>query len=114
VRRDAAYRTVLGATAMLAVACSTTPARSPTPAQTRGDEAVADRVYLALNADPTYFYRHVDVKVDSGVADLSGYVWSTDAIYRAWQIAREVPGVTRVVTNHLDLEREGLTNGRPR
>jgi osmotically-inducible protein OsmY len=96
------------------LACSTTPTRSPTTTQTRADEAVADRVYLALNADPTYFYRHVDVRVDSDVAASAATVWSTDAIYRARQIAREVPEVTRVVTNHLDLEREGLTNGRPR
>jgi osmotically-inducible protein OsmY len=114
MRKDGAYRTVLAATAMLAVACATTPARSPTPAQTRVDEAVAERVYRALNADPTYFYRHVDVRVDSGVANLSGYVWSTEAIYRARQIAREMPGVTRVVTSHLDLEREGLPNGSSR
>jgi len=97
---------------MLAAACSTTPSRSPS--QARADEAAADRVYLALNTDPTYFYRHVDVRVDNGVADLSGYVWSTDAIYHARQITLKVPGVTRVVTSRLDLEREGLTNGYTR
>jgi osmotically-inducible protein OsmY len=76
--------------------------------------AVADSVYAALNADPTYFYRHVDVRVEDGVADLSGYVWSTDAIYRAREIARQVSGVTRVVTSHLELEREGHANGPAR
>jgi osmotically-inducible protein OsmY len=75
---------------------------------------VADTVYAALVADPTYFYRHVDVRVDNGVTDLSGLVWSTAAIYRARQIARDVPGVRQVVTNRLMLEREGRTNGTAR
>jgi osmotically-inducible protein OsmY len=103
--------TALAATLALA-ACSTAPPRSP--AQIAGDRAVADSVYAALNADPTYFYRHVDVRVDDGVADLSGYVWSTDAIYRAREITRQVSGVTRVVTSHLELERGGRANGRAR
>jgi osmotically-inducible protein OsmY len=110
--KSAARCTVLAAAAILATACSIAPPRSP--AQTSGDRAVADSVYAALDADPTYFYRHVDVRVEDGVADLSGYVWSTDAIYRARQIARQVSGVRRVVTSHLELERGGLTNGRAR
>ncbi|HXO15024.1 MAG TPA: BON domain-containing protein [Steroidobacteraceae bacterium] len=104
--------TVLAAAAILAAACVTAPPRSL--AQTAGDRAVADSVYAALNADPTYFYRHVNVRIEGGVADLSGYVWSTNAIYRAREIARQVSGVTRVVTSHLELEREGLTKGRAR
>ena len=104
--------TVLAAAAILAAACVTAPPRSP--AQIAGDRAVADGVYAALNADPTYFYRHVDVRVEDGVADLSGYVWSTNAIYRAREIARQVSGVTRVVTSHLELEREGRANGPAR
>ncbi len=107
--RHAAHSAVLAATAALTVACSTTPPRSPT--QTGADEAVARNIYAALNADPFYFYRHVDVRVDDGVADLSGYVWSVDALYRARQIARRVPGVKSVVTNDLALEREGRENG---
>jgi osmotically-inducible protein OsmY len=104
--------TVLAAAAILTAACATAPPRSP--AQIAGDRAVADSVYAALNADPTYFYRHVDVRIEDGVADLSGYVWSTDALYRAREIARQVSGVTRVVTSHLELEREGHANGPAR
>jgi osmotically-inducible protein OsmY len=106
-----ACRAVLAATLALA-ACSTVPPRSP--AQTAGDRAVADSVYAALDADPAYFYRHVDVRVEDGVADLSGYVWSTDAIYRAREITRQVSGVTRVVTSQLELERGGRLNGPAR
>jgi osmotically-inducible protein OsmY len=75
------------------------------------DEILANTVYSELNADPIYYFRHVDVRVDNGVAHLSGYVWSTDAIYRARKIASQTPGVTRVVTNQLELERNGRSSG---
>ena len=107
-----AFRAVLTAIFILSAACSTAPPRSAE--QIRADESIADQVYAALNADPIYFFRHVDVRVDDGVTDLSGYVWSTDAIYRAREIARHVPGVKRVVTSRLELEREGLIRGRGR
>jgi len=57
-----------------------------------------------------YYFRHVDVTVDDGVAHLSGYVWSTDAIYRARKIASQTPGITRVL-NQLELERNGRSGG---
>jgi hypothetical protein len=75
------------------------------------DDVLANAVYSALNADPIYYFRHVDVKVHDGVAQLSGYVWSTDAIYRARALAAKTPGVTRVVSNQLELERNGRNNG---
>jgi BON domain len=68
---------------------------------------VAEQVYDALNADPTYFFRHVDAQVDHGVVTLGGYVWSTPAIYRAEKIAARVPAVTRVV-GQMELERDEL------
>lgn len=110
-RNHGAFSAVLVA-ALLTGACSTTP--SQPPAQGRADEALADNIYAKLDADPVYFFRHVDVTVDEGVADLSGYVWSTDAIYRARTIARDVSGVRRVVTSHLELERNGFRNGSSR
>jgi osmotically-inducible protein OsmY len=51
------------------------------------------------------------VRVDHGVAHLSGYVWSADAIYHARAITSHVPGVTNVVTNQLELERQGRADG---
>lgn len=90
------------------VGCAAVPAQ--TPAQMRRDELIADRVSVALNDDPIYFYRHVDVSVDQGVATLRGYVWSTYALYHAQQIARRVPGVTGV-KDEMELEREGVRGG---
>jgi osmotically-inducible protein OsmY len=107
--RHGALAVVLAAAAMLTSACSTIPPRSPANSGT--DEALANNVYAALVADPTYFYRHVDVRVENGVTDLSGFVWSTAALYRARQIARDVPGVRQVVSSRLMLEREGRDNG---
>jgi BON domain len=94
----------------LLAGCAATLGRPQPSAPSSTDEALAHRVYLSLNADPWYFFRHVDVQVADGVADLSGQVWSADAIYRARQIAATVPGVTRVVTSNLELERNGLGN----
>jgi osmotically-inducible protein OsmY len=78
------------------------------------DEILANTVYSDLNANPIYYFRHVDVRVDNGVAHLSGYVWSTDAIYAARKIALKVPGVTGVITNQLQLERNGQNAGPAR
>jgi osmotically-inducible protein OsmY len=87
----------------LIAACSTAPPRSPE--QVRADQAAEEQVYAALNADPIYYYRHVDVRVDSGVAHLSGYVWSSDALHKAKQIAVGIPGV-RLVVDEMELQRE--------
>ena len=111
-------RTALLAVAALMVSCATAPPQpSPPPAagsaaaQTTSDELLANAVYAKLNANPTYYFRHVDVRLEKGVAHLSGYVWSTDALYAAQRIARSVPGVTGVVTNQLELERNGRNSG---
>ena len=92
----------------LVAACSTAPPKPPE--QARAEELTAQRIYAALDADPIYFFRHVDVRVDGTVAHLSGYIWSADALYRAKRIAAQVPGVTRVV-NEMELEREGRRGG---
>jgi osmotically-inducible protein OsmY len=103
-----AARVTLLMTVTLIAACSTSPPRSPE--QVRADEDTAVRVYAALNADPTYFYRHVDVRVRSGVVHLSGYIWGSDAVFRAKQIAANVPGVSRVV-NEMEFEPEDERSG---
>jgi osmotically-inducible protein OsmY len=68
------------------------------------DEAITKAIQSALDADPQYFFRHVNVRVDNGVATLSGFVHSSQAINRARTIATNTPGVTRVVTSNLTLE----------
>jgi len=77
------------------------------------DGLLASAVYAALNADAVYYYRHVDVRVDNGVAHLSGYVWSTPALYRAKAIAGNVPGINGV-SSQLELERNGRDTGPAR
>jgi osmotically-inducible protein OsmY len=91
-----------------AVSACTSPPRSP--AQAQADARTASRVYAALDADPIFFFGHVDVRVNDGVVHLSGYVWTSDAVYRAQQIARAVPGAIRVV-DQLELERAASRGG---
>ena len=99
----------LGALALLTLAASTgQAATSPVGphSERRTDAVTAEQVYAVLNADPIYYFRHVDVNVRNGVVTLSGYIWDPQAIYRAQKIAARVPGVTRVV-DQMQLEREG-------
>jgi osmotically-inducible protein OsmY len=91
-----------------AVGCFSAPPKSPE--QERADTATAERVYTALEANPVYYFRDVEVSVDYGVARLSGYVWTTDALYAAQNITRRVPGVTGV-QDALELERQGNRGG---
>jgi hypothetical protein len=94
---------------LIATACAASPIK--TPASARADEVTAERVNSALKADPIHFYRHVDVRVDDGVAQLSGYVWGTESLYDAQRVASRVSGV-RAVINQLHLKREeGLSDG---
>jgi hypothetical protein len=110
------------AVATLTVSCASAPPKPTTPAAAQSmrsefgatDEVLENIVYSELNADPLYYFRHVDVRVDNGVAHLSGYVWSADAIYQARKIARNVPGVTGVSTSQLQLERNGRDSGPAR
>jgi osmotically-inducible protein OsmY len=98
----------MAASVLLAAACSSTAARSPEQAQ--ADDITAGRIYAALNADPSFFFDHVNVSVDDGVARLRGFVWSTPALMRAQQIARNVPGVT-AVRDEMELSRSALRGG---
>jgi osmotically-inducible protein OsmY len=99
---------ILAASVVLAVACSTAPPKFPE--QERADGATTERIYAALDANPIYYFRDVEVNVDYGVARLSGYVWTTDELYHAQQIARTVPGVAGV-RNEMELERQGNRGG---
>lgn len=75
------WTAALIAAATLAVSRSAAPPRptEPSAAAAARSEAgatngiLANAVYSELNADPIYYFRHVDVRVDNGVAHLSGY-----------------------------------------
>jgi hypothetical protein len=98
----------LAAILVLTVACTSAPRKSP--AQERADAATTERIYAALEANPIYYFRDVEVNVDDGVALLSGYVWTTDALYHAQEITRGIAGVTRV-HSAMELERQGNRGG---
>jgi osmotically-inducible protein OsmY len=98
----------LAASALLGAACSSPPPKSRE--RERAGAATAERVYAALDANSIYYFHDVEVEVDDGVAFLRGYVWTTDELYHAQQIARTVPGVTGV-RNEMELERQGNRTG---
>jgi osmotically-inducible protein OsmY len=108
LKRKGGANAVLVASAAAVVGCASAPPKSPE--QERADAATAERVYAALDQNPIYYFRDVEVSVDYGVAQLSGYVWTTDALYHAQEIARRVPGVTGV-TDAMELERQGNRGG---
>jgi len=99
---------ILGVNVALTAACSTAPPKSPE--QERADAATTERIEAAFEANPIYYLKDVDVSVDNGVAHLSGYVWTTTALYSAELIARRVPGVTQV-RSQVELERQGNRGG---
>jgi osmotically-inducible protein OsmY len=93
---------------LFTASCASTPPKSV--AQIQADHALADKVESLLNADPLYYFRHVDVQADDGKVSLSGYVWSNDSIMQAKRVASRVPGVTSV-SDQLELERNGSNAG---
>lgn len=107
-RKGRLLAAVLMSAAFVLISCSSVPERSP--AQVAADDATAGRVYAALDDNPIYFFRYVDVSVDNGVARLSGVVWTTDALYEAQKIARNVPGVI-AVHDELELARAARRGG---
>jgi osmotically-inducible protein OsmY len=76
------------------------------------DARAAQEVNARLNADPKHFFRHVKVSVHDGVARLSGFVDTSDAIYQAQELARGTPGVTKV-ENQMRVERNGNNSVQP-
>jgi osmotically-inducible protein OsmY len=82
------------------VACETGPRKSEAEKQ-------AERVELALNSDTELYARHIIVRANNGVVQLSGFVWDPPDLSEAVRIASAVQGVSRV-ENDLELQRNGL------
>ena len=90
---------------MLAAACAADPPILLERHQT--DILAMSEFYSRLNSDQLNYYPHVTIRVENGVAHLTGYVWNDQALYHAKELATGVPGITAVVDN-LQLERDGL------
>jgi hypothetical protein len=79
-------------------ACLLTACRTAIDLSAIEDGQTAARVKTALVNDPTVGSSIIEVRVDSGVAYLSGTVRSEADVARAAALAVRVPGVTRVHT----------------
>lgn len=82
------------ATLLLAAGCAQLSPRSC--GRSAADEATAARVYAALKADPLHFYPALEVRVEGGVAYLTGLAFDGPDRDAATWLARDVPGVTAV------------------
>jgi len=91
--------------AILAAACAVDPPR--TIEQQQSDMNAMKEFYSRLDSDQNHYYPHVTIRVENGVAHLSGYVWNAQALYHAKDVASGVPGITSV-KDTLELERDGL------
>ena len=94
------WATAAMATMTFALGCASTPPESPEQAQ--ADAATADRVYAALEADRLHLYIGLNVRVRNGAAYISALTFDPSVRDEATDIARKVPGVTKVV-NQIDV-----------
>ena len=83
------------AIAMLLGACAATP-HSKSTGQYVDDAAIATKVKSALIASSETKARDIDVNVDKGVVQLSGFVDNANEMAAAQRIASNVAGVQRV------------------
>jgi BON domain len=88
------------AAAALMLGCAT--AHPESPQQLQADEALAGRVYAALESDPMHLYIGLDVRVRAGVTYISALTFDPSVRDAATEVARGVAGVTRVV-NRVDV-----------
>ena len=93
--RAAPLRCALGTALLSLLGCVATPPESPQ--QRQADDEVAGRVYTALKSDRMHLYIGLDVRVHAGVAYVSALTFDPSVRDQATEIARSVPGVTRVV-----------------
>lgn len=96
---------VAAAVVCLLVACASAPRK--TPAEKQADKDMADRVTGVLNGDQLLYARHIIVRADNGVVNLSGYVWTQPELEDAIHLAQSVPGVTKVVDT-MEVDRSAL------
>jgi osmotically-inducible protein OsmY len=94
------WATAAMATMTFALGCASTPPESGEQAQ--ADAATADRVYAALEADRLHLYIGLKVRVHDGAAYISALTFDPSVRDEATEIARKVPGVTKVV-NEIDV-----------
>ena len=100
---------MLSAAAVVVVACGAAAcASSPkTQPELAADNATADRVRAAFDADDTLFARHITVRADNGVVTLGGYAWTPEELQAARRDAQRVPGVAKVV-DRIEVDRGAI------
>jgi hyperosmotically inducible periplasmic protein len=78
---------------------STNRSGGPSGGQYMDDKTLQQQVSTALDNNAGYKFNQVNVGVDHGSAQLSGYVETAEQKMKANDIAKSVPGVTSVENN---------------
>src|SRR5580658_7081777 len=102
IRRAAtfAHLAFLSGFLLCAALVHVSPAAAATPhGYSIPDADLRDSVQYALQADPYFYDRHVEVSVDHGVVHLHGVVFSDWDLRDAMRIASKAAGDRRVVNN---------------
>jgi len=92
----------LAATLTSMVGCASTSSHEGT-GQYFDDSVITAKVKAALIEDPTTKAIEINVETFKGTVQLSGFVSSQAAVYRAVELARNVNGV-KAVTNQMRLK----------
>src|SRR5579864_2281487 len=87
---------VTAAAAILCGAAACVMGPHKTDEERHADQALAERVQAALDADHQLYARHITVRADGGVVLLTAYVWETPDLEEASSTAEAVAGVTKV------------------
>lgn len=82
------------------IGCSSTD-DSKSTGEIIDDTVITTRVKAALVREPTTKARQIEVETYKGVVQLSGFVDSKEAIAKAVEIAKDVPGVVEVKNSML-------------
>ena len=80
--------------------------------QYQNDQIISGRVSDALKEAPVYKFPDVHVDTFQGTVQLSGFVHTEDQKRQAEQIARNVPGVNRVLDNLALIPQNPTPTGR--
>jgi len=85
----------LAASMLFAIGCASTSSQEST-GEYLDDSAITAKVKAAIFNEPSLKVAQINVETYKSVVQLSGFVNSTDDIYKAGSVARSVKGVASV------------------
>jgi osmotically-inducible protein OsmY len=90
---------LISGTVVLVISCANTAAFGQCPSGAVSQEAVRERVQIALHADPYFYDGHVTVSVENDNIVLRGLVFSDWDLMDALRIANRAACKQRIIDN---------------